>query len=70
MLPYKFLSDKEERFLKEQGYTEEDIDTVTEDDQETVEYVQKNIGYFISYEDLYSTWLKKGSDVDHSTFIY
>ena len=67
---YKFLSDKEERFLKEQGYTEEDIDTVTEDDQETVEYVQKNIGYFISYEDLYSTWLKKGSDVDHSTFIY
>ena len=59
---YKFLSDKEERFLKEQGYTDEDIDTVKEEDRETVEYVQKNIGYFISYEDLYSTWLKKGSD--------
>ena len=59
---YKFLSDKEVKYLKEQGYTDEDIDTVTEDDPEIVEYVQKNIGYFIGYDNLFSTWLSKGSD--------
>ena len=29
---YKFLSDKEVKYLKELGYTDEDIDTVTEDE--------------------------------------
>ena len=59
---YKFLSDKEVKYLKELGYTDEDIDTVTEDDEEIVENVQKNIGYFISYDNLFSTWLEMGSD--------
>ena len=59
---YKFLSDKEIKYLKELGYTDEDIDTVTEDDEEIVENVQKNIGYFISYDNLFSTWLEMGSD--------
>ncbi len=59
---YKFLSDKEVKYLLELGYTEEDMDTVTEEDAETVENVQKNIGYFISYDNLFSTWLKQGSD--------
>lgn len=43
---YKFLSDKEEKYLKEMGYTDEDLDTVTEEDEEIVENVQQNIGYF------------------------
>ncbi len=59
---YKFLSDKEVKYLKELGYTDEDIDTVTEEDQEIVVNVQRNIGYFISYKDLFSTWLNMGSD--------
>ena len=59
---YKFLSDKEIKYLKELGYTDDDIDTVTEDDQEIVVNVQKNIGYFIAYKDLFSTWLDMGSD--------
>lgn len=59
---YKFLSDKEIKYLKELGYTDDDIDTVTEDDQEIVVNVQKNIGYFIAYKDLFSTWLDLGSD--------
>ena len=59
---YKFLSDKEVKYLKELGYTDEDIDTVTEEDEEIVRNVQKNIGYFISYENLFSTWLSMGSD--------
>ncbi len=59
---YKFLSDKEEKYLLDLGYTDEDIDTVTEEDGEIVENVQKNIGYFISYDNLFSTWLAKGPD--------
>ena len=59
---YKFLSDKEVKYLKELGYTDDDIDTVTEEDQEIVVNVQKNIGYFIAYKDLFSTWLEMGSD--------
>ncbi len=59
---YKFLSDKEAKYLVELGYTESDMDTVTEEDTEIVENIQKNIGYFISYNNLFSTWLEKGSD--------
>lgn len=59
---YKFLSDKEVKYLIELGYTNEDLDTVTEDDKEIVENIQKNIGFFISYENLFSTWLAKRSD--------
>jgi len=59
---YKFLSDKEVKYLIEIGYTNDDMDTVTEDDEEIVENIQKNIGYFISYDNLFSTWLEKGND--------
>ena len=63
---YKFLSDKEVRFLKSNGATLEDIKQLREEDKETVKYVQSNIGYFISYKDLFSTWLTKGKDFDVS----
>ena len=59
---YKFLSDMEIKYLRELGYTDEDLNTVTLDDEETVNDVRKNKGYFISYENLFSTWLSKGSD--------
>lgn len=42
---YKYLSDKELKFLKENDFSDEDLLTVTEDDPETVKYVQQNIGY-------------------------
>ena len=63
---YKFLSEQEERFLLANGMTAQDLPLVTEDDQETVEYLQRNIGYFIAYENLFSTWLAKGKDFDVS----
>ena len=63
---YKFLSDKEVKYLKSLGYTDADLDTVTEDDEEIVKNVQQNIGYFISYENLFSTWLKLKSDFNVS----
>ncbi|MBQ5345735.1 MAG: type I restriction-modification system subunit M, partial [Acidaminococcaceae bacterium] len=59
---YKFLSDKEVKYLKEIGYSDEDINTVSEEYPELVENVQNRVGYFISYNDLFSTWLAKGSD--------
>ena len=59
---YKFLSDKEEKILRENDFTENDIKNLTEDDRETVKFVQDKVGYFIAYKDLFSTWLSKGSD--------
>lgn len=59
---YKFLSDKEVQYLKANDWTDEYLPYVTEDDVETRENVQKNIGYFIAYENLFSTWIAKGSD--------
>ena len=61
---YKFLSEKEEAWLREQGFDDDSMPMVTEEDPEVVEFVRKNIGYFIAYEDLYSTWLAKGPDFD------
>ena len=84
---YKFLSEKEEEFLRKQGwedsnlelliddgYNPETISDVTrnalsEEEKEHLEYIefcQKNIGYFISYKYLFSTWLKEGNDFDVS----
>lgn len=59
---YKFLSEKEVKYLKENDWTDEYLPELTEEDTETVESVQKNLGYFISYNNLFSTWLAKGSD--------
>lgn len=61
---YKYLSDQELSFLKKNDYTDEYLPTVTEDDQETVKWVQTSLGFFISYENLFSTWLNMGKDFD------
>lgn len=59
---YKFLSEKEVKYLKANDWTDEYLPELTEEDAETVESIQKNLGYFISYDHLFSTWLAKGSD--------
>lgn len=59
---YKFLSEREEDYLRKQGATVEDIKELTEDDTETVKSIQQNLGYFIEHKNLFSTWLNKGSD--------
>ena len=63
---YKYLSDQEEKFLKENDFTEDDMEYLTEENEDTASYIKENIGYFISYENLFSTWLRKGSDFDVS----
>lgn len=59
---YKFLSDKEQAFLEANDFSQADIEVLTEEDTETVEFIKNGIGYFIAYDNLFSTWLKKGND--------
>ncbi|HBC31736.1 MAG TPA: type I restriction-modification system subunit M [Clostridiales bacterium] len=63
---YKYLSDREISFAKKIDYSDEDIKSLSEEDTEAVEHFKKNIGYFISYNDLFSTWVKMGKDFDVS----
>ncbi len=63
---YKFLSEKEEAWLVSQGFEENDFATLNEDNPDVVEFVRKNMGYFIANDDLYSSWLAKGVDFDVS----
>ena len=59
---YKFLSDKEVDFLKKDGYEEADLqEHVHENNEELVDYCQQHLGYFIAYDNLFSTWLDKGN---------
>lgn len=59
---YKFLSDKEVMFLKKDGYEDADIaEEIHENNEEVVKYCQQQLGYFIGYENLFSTWLAKGN---------
>lgn len=63
---YKFLSEKEERFLAANEFDADAISCVTEDDVEVLSFVRDNLGYFIAAGDLYSSWLDKGRDFDVS----
>lgn len=63
---YKFLSDKKVEYLKTLDWTEEDLPELTEEETDTVDLCKKNIGYFISYNNLFSTWVKMGKDFDVS----
>lgn len=60
---YKYLSDKEEAFmLRDGGMTQDELVQLQEQDDEIVRFCQTNIGYFIAYDNLFSTWLKMGND--------
>lgn len=64
---YKYLSDNEVNHMLSLGATTEDLeDALVESDQQIVDSLRNEIGYFISYENLYSTWLSKGKDFDIS----
>ena len=63
---YKYLCDKEEKFALKEGYTKEDLVNLTEEDSESVAYFKENLGFFISYDNLFSTWITLGRDFDVS----
>ena len=55
---YKFLSDKEETFFSNEEMTKDDMKLyLVEEDEDTVKHAQKNLGYFIAYNHLFSTWI-------------
>ena len=59
---YKFLSDREVDFLKKDGYEDADIQEYAhENNEQLVNYCQQQRGYFIAYDNLFSTWLAKGN---------
>lgn len=59
---YKFLSETEVARLKAKDFSEEDLPSLREDNEEVVEFVKDECGYFISYDNLFSTWIEKGRD--------
>ena len=63
---YRFLSEKALKFALDQGYDESTLKDISEEDPDIVKYFQNNIGYFIAYKDMFSTWLEMGSDFDIS----
>ncbi|GAA5784362.1 type I restriction-modification system subunit M [Chitiniphilus shinanonensis] len=63
---YKYLSDKLVRFAKDEAFSDEDVQALSEEDAETVEHFKGSIGYFIAYQHLFSTWVDATSDFDVS----
>lgn len=60
---YKFLSDKEIAYLKKEGITDKELkELLNEKHQDAVIMCQNNLGYFIAYENLFTTWISKGKD--------
>ena len=63
---YKYLSDKLVRFAKDEDFSDAELRTLSEDDAETVDHIKSNIGYFIAYPHLFSTWIAHKGDFDVS----
>ncbi len=63
---YKYLSDQLVQFVTKEGMTPEDIKALNEEDADTVNYIQDNLGYFIAYDNLFSTWIDPKHDFDES----
>ncbi len=63
---YKFLSNKELTTLESMGFTKEDMKDVTEENQRIVNLLKNRNGYFISYNNLFSTWIDLRNDFNIS----
>ena len=63
---YKYLSESEVNLMKKEGFTDEQIKKMNEKDVKYVEHVKNTLGYFISYENLFSTWLEMKNDFNVS----
>ncbi len=63
---YKYLSDKLVRFAKGEDFSDAELRALSEEDTETVAHIKGNIGYFIAYQHLFSTWIEPKGDFDVS----
>lgn len=61
---YKYLSDETVAFALKEGMSVDDLKQLTEEDQETVDYFKSNLGFFIAYDNLFSTWIDIGKDFE------
>lgn len=60
---YRYLSNEIENFYRREGWTDDDLTQLEENnDPDYTEYVRMNRGYFIGYNNLFSTWLKKENE--------
>lgn len=64
---YRFLSENELPFLRKEGWDDEDIEDLDGEDAEDVKYIRERIGYFIKYDDLYTTWVNPDTEFDVGT---
>lgn len=65
---YNFLSQKELEFLKKEKWSDDEIKALKDDD-EYGQNVKESLGYVISYENLFSTWVELGKDLKISNVI-
>lgn len=63
---YKFLSDKQIQFLIQNEFDDQSIKNLNELDEGTLKFIQDELGYFIAYDNLFSTWVSDGKDFDIS----
>ncbi|PSV24154.1 type I restriction-modification system subunit M [Photobacterium kishitanii] len=63
---YKYLSDQQVSFMKRQGMTDEDIQSLKEEDSRRMNFIQSGLGYFIAYDNLFSTWVDPQTEFDES----
>ncbi len=61
---YKYLSERELELLRKEKLSEAEIKKVNENDVKYAKHVRETLGYFISYDNLFSTWLSMGNDFD------
>ena len=61
---YKYLSERELDLFQKEKLSEDEIKKVDERDVKYVKHVRETLGYFIAYDNLFSTWLAKGNDFD------
>lgn len=61
---YKYLSERELDLFHKEKLSENEIKKVDEKDVKYVKHVRETLGYFIAYDNLFSTWLAKGNDFD------
>lgn len=61
---YKYLSERELELFRKEKLSEAEIKKVNEKDVKYAKHVRETLGYFISYENLFSTWLSMGNDFD------
>ena len=61
---YKYLSERELDLFQKEKLSEDEIKKVDEKDVKYAKHVRETLGYFIAYNNLFSTWLAKGNDFD------